>query len=581
MTHTRMVRMAGYALFLLAYYVSMVVALLLSRFDRGIAVVWFASAVLFVQLVRMPRRRWPGILAGTVPCGALAIAWYGMGPQAALPLALIGTIEAWAAASLVKRVCPRFGPLQSVDEVLRFIVVAGLLVPALGACAATWFVHRASGMPLEQAWSQWFGAHALGYIVFSPPLLLALRGEIGRWIEAASPAKLREAALLLVAVTATSLVTFGQSVVPLVAFPLIAMVAATLRLGRFGAMASAVILMIVGLGGTAAGFGPTTLLHISLWMKFAVLQGYFACVVMILLPLAAELATRQRLLDRLRAAETLHRLIIDRSSDVIVRQKRDGTISFASPSVARLWGYLPEDLVGRSAFDVIHPRDAPQVRASRHAIIEGKDAAAAIEYRTLCKDGRVLWVEGSTRAVCDHAGHVTGTLTIIRDITARREAIDDPRRQAHVDPATGLANRGVFDRELARALGAGQAGCLALFELDRPTQAIADRAIAAFATILRESVRGGDIPVRIGGEAFAILLLGANVPDGVQICERIIMRFASNDDNRATDAPGPVTVSAGLVQFAPGTSPEGVMTAADIALYNARNAGRNRLAVAA
>jgi PAS domain S-box-containing protein/diguanylate cyclase (GGDEF)-like protein len=582
-----MVRLAGYGLFLLAYYASMALGLLLTRFDRGIAVVWIASAVLFVQLVLAPRRRRAGFLLGAVPCSALAIAWYGLGPQVALPLALIGVIEAWAAAALIKRVCPRFGHLQSVDEVLRFLVVAGLIVPALGACAAAGFVRHATGMPLDRAWREWFAAHALGYIVFSPPLLLALRGEFGKWARSASAAKLREAALLLVAVAIACLITFGQSVVPLVLFPLIAMVAATIRLGRFGAMASVILLMIIGLVGTSAGYGPTTLLHVSVWLKFEVLQGYFACVVMILLPLAAELVTRQRLLDRLRAAETLHRLIIERSSDVIVRQKRDGTISFASPSVVRLWGYLPEELVGRSAFEIIHPRDAPQVRAGRHSIIEAGDAAAAIEYRTLCKDGRVLWVEGSTRAVCDHTGHVTGTLTIIRDITTRRALFDDPGRQAQSDPLTGLAHRGVLDRELARALGAGQAGCLALFDLDRAA-AVADRSgmigdapIAAFAAILRESVRGGDIPVRLGSDAFAILLFGASLPDATQICERIIARFAANHDNRPPAALAPVTVSAGLVRFAPGTSPEAVMTAADTARYNARNQGRNRLAVAA
>jgi diguanylate cyclase (GGDEF)-like protein/PAS domain S-box-containing protein len=418
--------------------------------------------------------------------------------------------------------------------------------------------------------------------------LLARRGEAGKWVRSASTRQKQEAALLLGVVTLAAVVTFGQNVVPLVIFPLIAMVAATLRLGRFGAMVSVMILMAVGLVGTSAGYGPTTLLHAGVWLKFEALQGYFASVVLVLLPLSAELAARQHLLERVQAAEALHRLIIERSSDVIMRVKFDGTVSFASPSVVRLWGYLPEEVVGRSVFEIIHPRDAPKVRASRHAVMEAKDVAAAIEYRTLCKDGRELWVEASTRAVLDHHGRVNGTLTIIRDITERHAMVDNLTRQAMTDPLTGLANRRVFDLDLVRGLASGKSGCLALFDLDHFKRindlyghATGDRVIQVFAEVLRESVRAGDNAVRLGGEEFAVLLFSAKVGDAQQICQRILQRFAAREEHPSADTVLRATVSAGLARFEPGSSPEAVMTAADTALYHAKNGGRNRLTVAA
>jgi diguanylate cyclase (GGDEF)-like protein/PAS domain S-box-containing protein len=585
---TRLARVIPLGLFSLAYFLSMVVGLLLSRFDRGVAVVWLAGAVLFVQLVITPRRRWWGVLLAAVPCGALAIALFGFGRWAALPLALIGVIEAWAAVYVMKRIYPRFGRLQSVDEVARFLLVAGLLVPAVGALVAGWVIHIDAGLPFKRAWGDWFGAHALGFIAFSPPILLALRGEAGKWMQSASGRLKQEAALLLGGVTVASLVTFGQNVVPLVLLPLIVMVATTLRLGRFGAMASVIVLMTVGLIGTSAGYGPINLLHVSVWLKFEVLQGYFASVVLVLLPLSAELAARQRLLERVQAAEALHRLIIERSSDVIMRMKFDGTVSFASPSVALLWGYLPEEVVGRSMFEIVHPRDAPRLRVSRLAILESKDSVAAIEYRTLCRDGRELWVEGSTRAVLDHQGRVNGTITIIRDITQRRAMVDDLTRLAMTDPLTGLANRRVFDLDLVRGLASGQSGCLALFDLDHFKQindhhghATGDRVIQIFAEILRESVRAGDNAVRLGGEEFAVLLFGAKIEDAKQICQRIVQRFAAREDHLSVDTVLRATVSAGLARFEPDTSPEAVMTAADTALYHAKNGGRNRLSIAA
>jgi len=66
-----------------------------------------------------------------------------------------------------------------------------------------------------------------------------------------------------------------------------------------------------------------------------------------------------------------------------------------------------------------------------------------------------------------------------------------------------------------------------------------------------------------------------------QICERILLRFASSEDHPSADTVLHATVSAGLARVDPGTSPEAVMTAADTALYHAKNGGRNRLAVAA
>ncbi|WP_156427304.1 sensor domain-containing diguanylate cyclase [Novosphingobium sp. Fuku2-ISO-50] len=588
MMSSRLGRLIPRGLFLLAYFLSMVLGLVLSRFDRGVAVVWFAGAVLFVQFVLSPRRRWLGLILGAVPCGALAIACFGLGAAVALPLAVIGVIEAWGAAFVVKRVYPRFGRLQSIDEVVRFLGVAGLLLPAASGVPAAWFVHFATGLPYDQAWRDWFAAHALGFIAFSPPLLLARQGEAIKWMRSASPDQKREAAILLGIVALVTTITFGQKVFPLVLLPVIAMVAATLRLGRFGAMASVMILIAIGLVGTSAGYGPTTFVHVGTWLRFEVLQGYFASVVVLLLPLSAELAARRRLLERVQAAEALHRLIIERSSDVIMRVKVDGKVIFASPSVARLWGYLPEDVVGRSVFEIIHPRDAPRVRASRHAVMESKDAVAVIEYRTLCRDGRELWVEGSTRAVLDHLGRVSGTLTIIRDISERHAMVDTLARQAMTDPLTGLANRRAFDQDLARGLATGQSGCLALFDLDHFKRindlyghTTGDRVIQVFAEVLRQSVRGGDNAVRLGGEEFAVLLFGARIADARQICERILQRFAARENHPSVDTVLRATVSAGLAPFEPGTSPEAVMTAADTALYHAKNSGRNRLAVAA
>jgi hypothetical protein len=135
---------------------------------------------------------------------------------------------------------------------------------------------------------QLFGAHALSLVTFAPPIFLILRR---RWLDTSkfSRQRLLEWLGLLGAVALATLITFGQSKVPLVIVPLVPMVAATFRLGRLGAVASLLILICGGMGGTMAGYGPTVLLPVDMATKLLVLQIYFACVVLILLPVAAEL----------------------------------------------------------------------------------------------------------------------------------------------------------------------------------------------------------------------------------------------------------------------------------------------------
>jgi PAS domain S-box-containing protein len=200
------------------------------------------------------------------------------------------------------------------------------------------------------------------------------------------------------------MLTFGQNRVPLVVVPIVPMIAATFRLGRLGAVASVVILMAVGLTCSLVGYGPTALLHISMTLKLEVLQIYFASVVLILLPLTAALEARQRLVQQLRSAEALHRLIMERTSDVMMRLGVDGTVRYVSPASARLLGYQPHELTGRIAYGLVHEDDLPAVVEARGRALSQPDSTETVEYRILRKDGVTLWVESHMCAMLDQAG---------------------------------------------------------------------------------------------------------------------------------------------------------------------------------
>lgn len=574
-----------------AYFVCASAALALTRFDGGVAVVWLAGAVLFAKLCATPRRRWSGLLLACIPAGVAASLLFGIRGIAGLALPTICIVEAYVAASLVKRAFPRFGGLKSVPEATIFLLIAGVAVPVSSGLLAAEFVHHARGISYWSAWRDWYAGHALGFIAFGPPLLLCLRGEARRWAESASHRRRMQAVGLLGLVFLASLVTFGQNQIPLVIVPFLPMIVATFRLGRFGAVFSIAILVIVGLSCSLLGHGPTTLLQASMAVKLQVLQIYFATIVLILLPLAAELKSRRRMIDRLHAAEALHRLVLDRMSDVVLRANVDGTVRYASPSAQQVTGYPPEELTGRALFNLIAPDDLPAVVEARSKALATPDEATIVEYRVNHKNGTSVWVESHFRAMVDVDGRVTGTVSIIREVTQRRQMVEDLTRQAMTDPLTGASNRRAFDGALSALLLSdpleGVLGCLAVFDLDHFKRindlhghAMGDAVLVRFVELLRAAVREGDLVARLGGEEFAVLLTGLTTEQARVVCERIRIRFEGTVIRDAVGGIVPVTVSVGISAMLPGQQAIEVLGAADGAMYRAKQEGRNRSAAA-
>ena len=159
------------------------------------------------------------------------------------------------------------------------------------------------------------------------------------------------------------------------------------------------------------------------------------------------------------------------------------------------------------------------------------------------------------------------------------------RREAETDALTGLVSRrALFERYRARSLPEGAA--VVVFDLDdfkgvndRYGHSFGDKALRCFASAMLRSVRDSDVPARLGGEEFALVLSPAPSRSAIDVAERIRMVFGMED---LASAHGPVncTVSAGVAICGKGGQAfEDVLVAADQALYQAKRAGRNRVVV--
>lgn len=573
------------------YFACAAVTLQLTRFDGGLAIVWPTGAVLLAVLSTSPRRLRPTIGLACLPAGIAAACLLGV-PGVGVALGSLGVAEAFLACWLLKQFCPRFGRLQSLTEVGAFLLLAGFVVPGVGAALGAAAVHVFRHAPFWSVWRDWFAGHALGFITCTPPLLLCRRGELGKWYRDATPHDRGASAMLLVFVLAATLAAFSQNRVPLVMLPLIPMLAATFRLGRFGAVASILILISVGMTCSLMHLGPTTLLSGGLTFKIQVLQVYFASVVIVLLPVAAELKARRRLLERLQAAEALHRLILDRTGDVVLRTNVDGKVRYASPSLQAVWDLKPAGLIGRPVYALVQDDDIATLHDARCRALAAPDATVVVEYRPKGGPRAGAWVESHLRATIDSEGKATGLVSVIRETTERRQRVAVLEQEAATDALTGLANRRTFDRvlddRLANTPEDRRIGCFAVVDLDhfktindRHGHAMGDAVLKHVAGILQSAVRIGDQVARLGGEEFGILLAGATIEQAYIVCEGVRSSLEARPIRSATNHQVIVTASVGIAEIERGAGARLAIETADAALYRAKAQGRNRLSLAA
>src|SRR5438132_9558486 len=162
------------------------------------------------------------------------------------------------------------------------------------------------------------------------------------------------------------------------------------------------------------------------------------------------------------------------------------------------------------------------------------------------------------------------------------------QRQATTDDLTGLVNRRRFiealDGEIVRANAFESPLSVVLGDLDhfklvndRFGHQAGDEVLRQFAELVREHLRDVDVPGRIGGEEFAILLPETEATGAVAVAERV--RRSLQSLRPTPEKGGTVTASFGVAQLVSGETGDELLRRADVALYRAKSAGRNTVMV--
>ena len=291
------------------------------------------------------------------------------------------------------------------------------------------------------------------------------------------------------------------------------------------------------------------------------------------------------------------RAIAENSSDIIIDVGPDRMAAYVSPSCTRLLGWLPEELIGRGPEVFILPQYLDAIEEHMAAFADGRQDEGKLVVQARAKDGRLLWFEARARIVRDaKTGQMNRLIVTMRDIDDRKQFEEQMAALAMTDGLTGVLNRRAFDEALSRewehtVRTTGQMSLL-LLDIDHFKDfndtyghQAGDDCLRVVAAAIRGTLwRPTDILARYGGEEFAVILPDVDALGAVEVAERI--RQAITDMKiphlKSQAGRGKVTASIGVataLSRSGGTirMPEGLLLAADTALYKAKRNGRNRV----
>ncbi len=329
-----------------------------------------------------------------------------------------------------------------------------------------------------------------------------------------------------------------------------------------------------------------------------VVTALSALVIMWLLRMAVERQEAERQRQEAQLADAQHEATLSHQrfaaafshaaiGMVIVRP--DGIALQANDALHALLKLEPGAVVGQPFDTVLDTADAPLLQRRAQAARVSHDDAFSMELQVRRGDGQEIWVAVHCSQYEDPDGGGQCLIYQLHDITSRHVAESRLSHMAHHDDLTGLANRHSFDERLKAAVEAarldtGRRFAVLYLDLDRFKlvndslgHAAGNQLLCEVAARLRASLRPVDFVARLGGDEFAALVEATDDPQAPQhLADRVVDELSRPARLLGTEVVPGVSVGLTLSDLGHRTAEE-VMRDADLAMYEAKAAGRGRV----
>lgn len=568
----------------IGYFLLAATTVRLTSDGRNHATVWPADAVILALLLTSPRRRWPAIvLAGWLANLVANGVTRGWMPGLVL-YGAINMAQTVLAAVLLQKSDSGIDLLANTRSVVRFLLIAGLLAPLLGATAGSLVSMLNYGQTFGPSFVRWLASNGLGLVIVTPFLKAVLDGSYLRWFREQGPAERLEAFVLLAGHALLTAWVFGQTTLPLFFLPISSLLLLSFRLGRLGTKAGVIVVALVGAVAAYNATGPMTLIDRGPVFESLFFQVYLAGILCTALPVAATVSARTKTLTRLAEREKALHLIMRHSPDGILGFDSAGVCRWADGRLEDYLGLKPEDVLG-SSLSGIAMRTSGALENLLAASENRDQGPLTTEFSSKLRPEVTL---EASLGILRRDGHRSGAVITLRDISVRKAREAAICRMAETDDLTGTLNRKGFTARFSSGLlDTSRQMSLALIDVDHFKSIndnyghrVGDRVLQEVVSRLNAGTRDTDVVGRLGGDEFAILFDGDLIA-AKAVCECLAESFRRAPVIQDDAVRLMVSISCGLAERRPGMSGSQLFDMADAELYRVKRAGRNGVRAAA
>jgi diguanylate cyclase (GGDEF)-like protein/PAS domain S-box-containing protein len=301
----------------------------------------------------------------------------------------------------------------------------------------------------------------------------------------------------------------------------------------------------------------------------------------------------------LRKSENFVDTIFNSIRDPFSILDRDYTILKVNDSYAHMNGQLAKDLFGRTCYEALYGRTSVCEECVVEKTFRSSDPCAKEKLITT-PDGSVLWMEIYTYPVFDKNMRVSHVIEYARDITDRKMAEEEKKHLikklnhlSTTDSLTGLLNRralnDILDHEIDRASRYSSDLSLILCDIDRFKlindtygHRAGDLALQAISESLKNTLRKADVIGRYGGDEFMMILPETSISGAASLAEKIRAAVENTELELPGGKSNRLSMSIGVSSCCAAVeNSDTIVARADAALYASKQAGRNKVSVAA